>query len=301
MSVQNFMLVLYNRKMTTSEILNDWKKRKCVLATMHNKENVISPQLELGLGITVTVPNDFNTDRFGTFTREIKRTGNQLEAARKKALAAMELTGFDLGIASEGSFGAHPAIPFLSSNLEIVVLIDSRNDLEIVGHYRSSDVRVQGQEVKTPEEAKTMARSWGFPDQGVIIRLSEKSNRNIHKDIRTIDEPEEVSERLLSKWFVRSIFLETDMRAHRCPGRMESIKMATLDLVKNCKSRCPKCTTPGFVITDTVKGLLCSHCNLPTDLVKETIYSCQKCHYKESRPVTDRTYSEPSECEWCNP
>lgn len=287
--------------MSASDILNNWKNRHCVLATMHNKESVISPQLEQGLGITVTVPNDFNTDRFGTFTREIQRTGNQLEAARKKALAAMELTGFDLGIASEGSFGAHPSTPFLSSNLEIVVLIDSRNDLEIVGHYRSGDVCVRGQGAKTPEEAKTIAHSWGFPDQGVIVRLSEKSNRNICKNIKTVDELEEISKDLLSKWFVRSIFLETDMRAHRCPRRMESIKMATLDLIKNCKSVCPKCITPGFVITDTVKGLFCSHCNLPTDLVKETTHSCQKCQYKESRPVADKTYAEPGECEWCNP
>lgn len=287
--------------MAKPDILSDWKNRKCVLATMHNKERVISPQLEQGLGVTVSVPYGFNTDRFGTFTREIQRAGNQLDAARKKALAGMELTGFDLGIASEGSFGAHPSIPFLPSNLEIVVLIDRRNNLEIIGHYRSSDIRVRGQEVMTPEEAKTIAHSWGFPDQGVIVRLSEKSNRNIYKDIKTIDKLEEVSKRLLSKWFVKRIFLETDMRAHRCPGRMESIKMATLDLIENCKSICPKCATPGFVITDTVKGLLCSHCNLPTDLVKGTVYTCQKCQYKENKPVTEKMYAEPGECQWCNP
>lgn len=287
--------------MTTSDILNEWKNRECVLATMHSKERVIAPQLEQELGVMVSVPRDFNTDRFGTFTREINRVGNQLEAARKKALAAMELTGFELGIASEGSFGSHPAIPFLPSNLEIVVLIDKRHDLEIIGHYRSNDVRVQGKDAKTPEEAMDIARSWGFPEQGVIVRLSEKSNGNIYKNIRTIDELGEVSRRLLSKWLVRSIFLETDMRAHRCPRRMESIKRATLDLIKNCKSICPNCDTPGFVITDTIKGLLCSHCNLPTDLVKETIHSCQKCNYKENKPVANKTYAEPGECQWCNP
>lgn len=287
--------------MSTSDILNGWKKRQCVLATMHNKESVISPQLEQGLGITVTVPSNFNTDHFGTFTKDIKRDGNQLEAARKKALAAMEQTGFDLGVASEGSFGSHPSIHFLSSNLEIVVLVDSYNDLEIIGHYRSSNVRAQGQQVGTPEEAITIASSWGFPNQGIVVRLSENDNRHMYKEIRTIAELEKVSEQLLSKWFVKSIFLETDMRAHRCPGRMESIKMATLDLIKNCKSVCPKCGVPGFVITDTVAGLLCSYCNLPTDVVKEVIYSCKKCYYKESRPATENTFAEPRECQWCNP
>lgn len=287
--------------MTESDILSDWKNRQCVLATMHHKERVISPQLEQGLGITPTVPSDFDTDRFGSFTREIQRTGSQLEAARKKALAAMDLTGFDLGVASEGSFGLHPAIPFLPSNLEIVVLIDRRHDLEIIGQYRTSDVRVQGQVVQTVEAAKTVALSWGFPNQGVIVRLSEKSNRHIYKDIKSIDELAEVSEQLLSKWFVTSIFLETDMRAHRCPGRMASITTATLDLIENCKRLCPKCQTPGFVVTSVVRGLLCRQCSLPTDAVKETVRSCQKCTYKETAPMSDKAYAEPGECQWCNP
>lgn len=287
--------------MENLDIVNDWKNRRCVLATMHKKERVISPLLEQKLGITVTVPQNFNTDRFGTFTQETKRAGSQLEAARKKALAAMEQSGIDLGIASEGSFGTHPSIPFLPSNLEIVVLIDKHYDLEIIGHYRSRDVRVLRQAAKTPEEAKTIACSWGFPEQGVIVRLSEKSNRSIYKDITTLAELEEVTTHLLSKWFVKSIFLETDMRAHRCPLRMGLITMATLDLIKNCLSVCPKCSTPGFVITDTVKGLLCGHCNLPTDLTKETIHSCQKCDYRESRPVLEKTSAKPEECEWCNP
>lgn len=293
--------MLYNKLVNnTSNTLEDWKNRKCILATMHNKESVISPQLHQELGIVVSVPENFDTDRFGTFTREIKRTGNQLEAARKKALAAMELTGFDLGAASEGSFGSHPSVPFLPSNLEIVVLIDRRNNLEIIGHYRSGNIRVRGQEIRTPEEARTVAVSWGFPDQGVIVRLSEKSNRNIYKDIKTIDQIEEVSKHLLSKWFVNSIFLETDMRAHRCPDRMESIKMATLDLIKNCKSLCPKCNTPGFVITDVIRGLNCGACGLATDRVKETIHSCQKCSHKEYVPVA-KPFAEPGECQWCNP
>ena len=287
--------------MAHPDILSEWKGRHCVLATMHNKEIVISPPLEQELGFKVTVPHNFNTDRFGTFTRDVNRVGDQLQAARKKASAAMELTGLDVGIASEGSFGSHPSIPFLPSNLEIVVLIDRQNKLEIVGHFRTSNIRVQGQKVETPEEALVVARSWGFPDKGVIARLSEKNNKHIYKNIKTFDELEKVSKLLLSKWFVKSIFLETDMRAHRCPDRMASIKMATFDLIKNCKSLCPNCYTPGFVIVDTIKGLPCVQCHLPTDLVKEIIYSCLKCSYKESRPVIEKIYAEPGECQWCNP
>jgi hypothetical protein len=83
-----------------------------VLATMHQKEQVIAPILE-HLGIKIVVPQGLNTDEFGTFSRDIKRPGDQLQAARLKAERAMALTGLTLAFASEGSFGPHPSIPYL--------------------------------------------------------------------------------------------------------------------------------------------------------------------------------------------
>jgi len=97
-----------------------FRGRTAVLATMHGKEKVIVPLLE-ELGIKVIIPSTLNTDVFGTFTQDIGRTGNQLEAARAKAKAALALTGLDLAIASEGSFGADPQIPFVRSNLELIL------------------------------------------------------------------------------------------------------------------------------------------------------------------------------------
>jgi hypothetical protein len=287
--------------MTPSSIRDEWKNQTAVLATMHEKERVIAPLLYDELGVRVLVPENFDTDRFGTFTREVARAGNQLQAARKKAYAAMEQTGLTLGLASEGSFGTHPAMPFIPSCLEIVVLIDKKNNLEIVGHFRTSEVQVKGQSVTSVEEAIAVATSWGFPEQGIIVRASEKSNRNIYKNITTLDELQAISKKLLSSWRATSLFLETDMRAHRCPARMESIKQATVDLIENCRKLCPQCSAPGFVVTDTVKGLPCSGCHLATDLVKETISSCQKCNYTEAKPIPDKTFAEPKECQWCNP
>lgn len=268
---------------------------------MHHKEIIIAPIIKKELGLEVKVPQDFDTDRFGTFTRDIRRAGNQLEAARKKALEAIKVTGLKIALASEGSFGAHPSIPFVSSNLEIVLLLDTVNNIEIIGHHRTSSVRVRGQVVFTSEEAVQVASSWGFPEQGIILRLSQKSNCHIYKELTSVEDLRSVSQRLLSKWWARSIFIETDMRAHRCPDRMNSIQNATLDLIKNCKSLCPSCSTPGFSVTDVVKGLRCSSCGLTTDVIKETVHTCQKCTYEERRPVKDKLFAEPSECSWCNP
>ena len=287
--------------MEKSDIVEQWRSQKCVLATMHSKERVIAPLLHTELGVQVFVPENFDTDSFGTFTREIKRAGNQLEAARQKALGAMKLTGAQIGLASEGSFGAHPVIPFMPSSLEIVVLIDALHDLEIVGNFRSSEVQVRVQEASSPAEVIDIAYAWGFPKQGIILRQSATSNRHIYKELTTDDDLKRTSEQLLAKFFVKSVCIETDMRAHRCPQRMESIKMATLDLIKNCKKLCPLCTAPGFVTTDVVRGLLCRQCHLPTELVKETIHTCQKCSHTENRPVENKTLAEPGECQWCNP
>ena len=287
--------------MNPSDIISDWKKRRGVLATMHHKDIMISPILEQELGIDIMVPTNFNTDLYGTFTRDIARAGNQLEAARQKSLAAMALTGLDLAVASEGSFGAHPSLPFLASNLEIVLLLDKKNEIEVVGHFRSSAIQAQGKSVSSAKEAVALAQSWGFPDQGVIVRLSENSNKDIHKEIRTFDELKSICEKLLSSWFTKSIFIETDMRAHRCPSRMNSIKEATVDLVKNCRSLCPQCNVPGFVITKVMAGLPCSYCGLPTDLAKELQYSCKKCGFGETRKIEGVLAADPGQCEQCNP
>ncbi len=111
------------------------------------------------MGITVIVPSTLNIDIFGTFTRDINRAGNKLEAACTKAHTALTLTGLDLAIASEGSFGVDPQIPYIQSNIELVLLVDMKNDLEILSHYRSADTNMSGRYVSTIEEAHTLVQN----------------------------------------------------------------------------------------------------------------------------------------------
>lgn len=62
-----------------------------VIATMHAKERAIAPVLLRKLELAATVAPGFDTDRFGTFSREIERVGSQLDAARAKIAAAFEV------------------------------------------------------------------------------------------------------------------------------------------------------------------------------------------------------------------
>jgi len=276
--------------------------RTVVIATMHQKEKVIGPPLERELGLRVVVPDNFNTDAFGTFTREIQRDGSQLNAARKKAETAMELTGLDLAVSSEGSFGPHPSIPFVLSGLELVLLIDKKNNLEIRGHHRTSKTNVNSASVRSVEEALTVAQSWGFPEHGIIVRKSEHGKNDIHKDVDSVEKLEARVSEMLRRPFTKTVFLETDMRAHKNPLRMEGIQNATQDLIKNIRSLCPRCGSPGFVVTDVQDGLPCEHCGSPTDVPMVEIFSCAKCEHKESKTITERgAFADAEHCERCNP
>jgi len=278
-----------------------FKGRKAVLATMHGKEKVIAPLLK-ELDIEVVVPLALNTDTFGTFTRDIKRSGNQLEAARAKAKAALAITGLDLAIASEGSFGADPQIPFVQSNLELILLVDTKNDLEIRGHHRSLETNMNGSYVSSIKEASDLAHQWDFPHHGLIVRSSENSKRHIYKDIVTYEDLEKRLKQLLNRLFTKKVYIETDMRAHRNPTRMQNIAKATDDLVKNMQNLCPQCSIPGFVAIDTKRGVPCAWCSRPTDSPTALVYKCFKCEYTQDSALPEPApTADPATCEHCNP
>lgn len=279
--------------------MNIFEGREAALATMHGKEKVISPILSGELGIKVRVPEDFDTDAFGTFTRDIKRVGDQLEAAKKKAKKALQITGYDLAVASEGSFSPDINFPFIQSNLEILVLIDVKNDIEIVGMHKSIKTNTDGTYIRNYQEALDFAKAIGFPEHGMIVR-NKKDGGKIYKNIETEEELESIVKKLLKSFFTRKIYLETDMRAHRNPTRMENIREATLDLVTKAKSLCPECGTPGFAIVSSVPGLLCANCGAITDSPKAYIMKCKKCDYTKEVQA-DNDNKKHTGCAACNP
>jgi len=276
--------------------------RRGVLATMHNKEEVIVPMLEKELGIEITVPKGFNSDEFGTFTKDIDRRGNQLEAARYKAEAAMDLENKTLGIASEGSFGPHPISPFIPFNREIVILIDKETGLEIIGESATTETNFMHKKVKNFQEAYDFAVAAGFPQHGIVIKVSSKDSNEIIKGIITKEDLEKAVEFALDKSISGEIYIETDMRALYNPTRMKNIGAATRDLVTKIYNLCPACSWPGFQLVDRKKGLPCSWCGLPTDLILSQRYLCKKCGYSEEKLYPNGVEkADPGRCNYCNP
>ncbi len=284
--------------------ISSFRNRVAVLATMHGKEQAIAPILEPELGLKIQVPPDFDTDRFGTFTRDIDRSGTQLEAARKKALSAIEQTGFDLAIASEGSFAPHPAFPMLACDRELVVLIDILNDLEIVGESISTETNFNHCSVSSFDQAYQFAIKAGFPNHGLVVMVSKDATDrdDILKSISNIDQLKEAVEIALAQSTTGSVHIETDMRAMYNPTRMNAIAQATHDLIKNLKHCCPNCSAPGFTVSNVRSGLPCRWCGAPTGLTLAQIYQCQKCDFEQEKLYPNDVQSaDPMYCLYCNP
>lgn len=283
--------------------MKPFANRRLLIATMHGKEHVVGPILESQLGVECVLPdNRFNSDRFGTFTRDKKRPGDQLKTARLKAQKAASLMGVDLVVSSEGSFGGHPSLPFVPSNLELVLFLDLQNGYEIKGHYRTSETNMKHQWVSSTEDALAWAEKIGFPEHGIIVRMAEKFPFFLYKNITTASELSFRVQSLLNIPFCNKVFLETDMRAHRNPTRMKAIEQATHNLVSQIQSCCPVCSAPGFGIEDIVSGLPCSWCGMPTEIPIAEIYRCHVCGFEQRRNTpSDSQKANPKYCEICNP
>ena len=277
-----------------------FKGRKVVIATKHKKEKVLQPLIESELGVNTFVPSDFDTDVFGTFTLDIKREGTALDALNKKVSTAMDIYDTDIAIASEGSFGPHPEVPFVNSNLELVMLLDKKNKIEIIGKHFSTNTNFNQKYVDNINEAIEFAESVGFPEHGVIVRCDEHA-KEIYKDIENWNDFNNIVSLILEKNPKHNVFLETDMRAHRNPTRMKNIEKAGIDLIKNTKNTCPDCGTPGLQSKEPTDFLPCGLCGLKSEIPCEYCYICQKCDFFENRRITDDSCIDPGRCQNCNP
>lgn len=280
-----------------------WRGRPAVIATMHGKERAMAPLLQRGLGLRVALAKGLDTDAFGTFTRDIARPGSPRETARAKIDAAFALLpDCPIGIASEGSFGPHPQLPFCAIDREIVLLRDRENAIELIGQFATPDTNFSHLAVIDVASAMAFAEHIGFPDHGVIVMGCRNGDPApdlaLVKDCATKGALATVLARVIGE--CRAAWIETDMRAHRNPRRMRAIKQATLDLVIRARSRCPACGQPGFGIIDRVPGLACSACGTPTRLARAELLGCQGCEQQSERPVP-LAAADPAHCDACNP
>lgn len=278
--------------------------RDLVVATMHGKERIMGPLLEKKLGVRVIIPDDLNTDEYGTFSGERERPLSQPETARLKLAEAMRRTGADLGIASEGAFQPHHQYFFATADYELLLLRDEKAGAE----WQSWEVTMHTQAVShrfsSTQEAQKLLKQLKFPSHAVIVKVHAPGGGFLflEKGISTNEELVIAAEKALAASTDGSAVIENDLRAHMNPTRRKAILQAANRLIRNLNAECPACQWPGFIQDEKIPGLPCSLCGAATRLTQHELYKCMQCNYFEKRNRADGLIAaDPKDCDRCNP
>jgi hypothetical protein len=278
--------------------------KTCVLITMHDKEKAILPVFQGFEGLKFIDSPTLNTDILGTFSGEIIRTQNPLETAILKAKLAINLVDADFAIANEGSFGPHPSIHFIPADHEWMVILELKTGRYWHAQHISTNTNFSSIIPKNWLEVIEFLHKYDFPNHGIILKLESEINEinNLYyKDLHSIIEVQKIYSEFEHNENYR-ISLETDMRAHKNPTRMQVIAETAEKLKRKLQATCPTCNYPGFDIVEVEKGLPCNICESPTRLIHKVLYDCMNCHHQEwSGNPEGLLYSDPGFCDYCNP
>lgn len=279
--------------------------RGCVaaLATKHAKERALTWPLLHGLGLSLRVPPDMDTDLLGTFTREIPREGTPAEVVLRKARLGMVAAKLPLGFASEGSFGPHPKMPFVPSDFEMLIFVDDDAGFAVSEEVVTTETNYAQQRCTDPDEALSFATRVRFPSHAVIVRPAGNPAPELIR--KGVSDPEAL--RLAVRQAIdtspdRSVAIETDMRAHVNPTRMRIIRHLSARLARRLRTLCPECHCPGFGRIRAEPGLACEGCGTATELILCEIHGCPRCKEQRRHPRADgRTAASAQHCPFCNP
>ena len=245
-------------------------------------------------GSQLFVDPEFDTDLFGTFCGEIPRKEGPKTTVKEKCLAGMKKRDVLQGLASEGSFGPHPSIPFLKMNEEWIVYIDLEKDLEIYGHSIGLEVCHEQLHHKDADRLSHFLFQIDFGAQGLQLK-DANTNKIIEKGITSHSVLNDLLQRY-PDWV-----LETDLRAHLNPKRQAQIVAAAQNLIARSQSLCPKCQAPDFWIQDHIGQLPCCHCGHKTNTHASLKYGCHACDYEQIEARKDLLCVDPEFCPYCNP
>jgi hypothetical protein len=274
--------------------------RRVALGTMHGKEQALSAAF-VDIGVEFVVPPDLDTDMFGTFTGETPREGTMLDAARAKAIRAASLTGLSVGLASEGSYGPHPFIPFLPAGRELLVWHDLKSGLEVTEMIIDEAPCHAHSDVRHVEEAADFLEGIGFPRQALVASPVGAEERPVAKGIGDAFALEKAVDLAVSLSPRSRARLQTDMRACFNPRRMTVIAKLGRRLATRLATPCPHCNHPGWGWVGGSGALCCSDCGCPTQMPSHDVLGCVACDARETVERSPEAEASPSCCPLCNP
>ena len=221
--------------------MHAYRGRDIAMASLHGKQQILARPLRSGLGLRLLHAAAVDTDQFGSFSGERPRRLEARLTCQRMAEAALEALALELGVASEGSFGPHPAVPLLPVGHEWLCFVDRRDGLVISEQLLSRSTNYSSCRGDNPEAiAGWLAKGVHSPPQLAAL-MAEAARRSP----------------------LRQAWLETDRRAHCNPTRRRAIRQLAFRLVRRVASPCPACRAPGWGPVDTTAGLPCRDCAWP--------------------------------------
>lgn len=261
--------------------------KTAALLTKHRKSLQLAPVL-YDIGIELVEIDFFDTDELGTFSGEIERTLSPRDCALEKARKAAELSGLNVGVGSEGSFGGGPVSGLMNWNQEIICLYQREPELII---YASAEGPTALRPIKAASLDELAAKMSDFQQQRWIVRCPDGILKGL-----SAAEVIGIHQASFTSWPVE---LEPDLRAMNSPLRQLMIQKAALNLAERIQSKCPECDGIDFWPEDKEFGPACQLCGFPTNEVKSLISCCKSCGYVESKTLNE-TGNERF-CDQCNP
>lgn len=263
--------------------------------TCHGKASAVAPALA-EQGFQVFEVSDYDTDRFGTFSRDVPRLLSVQETALAKARLAAERGGVRYGLGSEGSFGLDPFLRAVPWAEELLCWWDSARGYAVYARHASSATNYAQKHVGSLPEAFAFAEKAGFPEHALLVGRAHEPW--FCKGVRALDQLTQRVETVLARQ--PSVWLETDMRAHCNPTRQQQISQAAQVLTGKLAQHCPACEAPGYALAHHHPGLPCEACEAPTPIAKVQSWLCGACGYNEEQPVAQAAASA-AHCHYCNP
>jgi hypothetical protein len=276
---------------------------RAVVATQHGKERAIGPAMAHLLGVEVFVPDRIDTDVLGTFSGDVARPGSMIDTAVAKARLGMALEGCALGLASEGSYGAHPRVPFLKGGLEIMVFVDQERGLVIAEEWVVDRPHADHRRVRPDEDIRDFVAGVDFPAHGLLVRPAAPGPGSWGAvSVRDMGELGRAVARAAGESGDGHAVVFTDMRADRNPVRMENLVRLAHRLARRIRTPCPACHAPGYGLVRRPEGLPCRQCGTPSTMLRGEVWGCAACPHEETRQRPDgRTEADPGACTFCNP
>ena len=274
--------------------------KRIALTTKHDKLRLIKPAFDEYVGCELFEVN-LDTDQLGTFSGEIERIAPPRETAIQKARLGMKETGALIGIASEGSVGPDPVVPFIHSNIEHLVLVDDENGIVISEIHRSFEITVATITAAPDQDLTSFLEKADFPNHALIVRPNTQIKSNCIKgitDYQRLMDAIDISSQISPNGFV---VIESDLRAMHSPSRQRNIEEVANLLAKRVSQICPNCQMPGWGRVGYEKGLNCSECKRENpDAIRQERLGCVKCDHIELGDAI-ASILDPAQCNFCNP